>query len=800
MSSTLKIALRNAFKNGTLSFAKLFGLSISFAVLLFAAAYVYSEISFDKYLPDHDRIYRCLMEGRLNGQDASFAVTSPAQAKAISSEIPEITEAIRIMYQGEITVTYNQESHKWGRSFLADPEFFSFFHIPVKSNQVHPLAANDNLVIARSLAEKFFGSTEEALDKVVKIGNENFIITGVFNDPPGNFHLQPKLIMPLQRSNPESVGWNSQNYFTYFKTIHPVSDLDALNFKISKVVYSHYAPNPETPLDGAHAKTWEDLKYAPDTYVFFNAEPLSAVHFSKHKFDPAITANKVYVYGAIVLSVLILLISSINFINLTIANISTRLKDIGIRKTTGARNQNIIRQFLFESFAFLLVGFAIAVFFYQLSEKPLTQYLNLKVYFPEGRMLIITLFVFVSLIAYNLAAILVPVAMISKRTILSLIKENKQAKKQFSVNNYSVMLQFILSGLIILSALLVNKQINYMANKDRGYDPHNVMMLVMWNMNPETRRSFIEELKTHDAIESVSTADAYFGEEIGMNGAFFEQQTEENFFHTTILAVDDGFGKTFNLRMKEGRFFDKDKETDFQTAIINESALKEYRGEGSMVNKDLYIGNNKFTVIGIVKDFNFRSLHHPLQPLVITRVENFGNISIRVKNDRIAEADGILTKLWKDFNITIPLNYTFHDQVVAEHYMKDQQARRLLLILSAISIMIACVGLYAISFFRIVRRTKEIGIRKVNGARTSQVVSMLNRDFIKWVGIAFVFACPIAWYAIHKWLQNFAYRTELSWWVFALAGGLIIAIALITVSWQSWRAATRNPVEALRYE
>jgi putative ABC transport system permease protein len=794
----LKTTIRNARKNGTLTFAKLFGLSISFAVILFAAGYVYYETSFDKSIPDHDRIYRCLMNGKVNNTEESFAVTSPAQAGSIASDIPEITEAIRIMYRGESTITYNNESYKWGRYFLADPEFFSFFNIPVKTNQTNPLASNDNLVIGKSLAEKYFGSTEAALGKVVKMGNEDCVITGVFDDPPGNFHLQPKLIMSLQKSNPDNVGWDSQNYYTYFKTVRPVTDIDALNFKISKVVYSHQ--NSDGRINAAKAKSWDDLRYAPELYVFYIAEPLNAIHFSKHKFDPAITSNKAYVYGAVVLALLILLISSINYINLTIANISTRLKDVGIRKTAGAKNQNIIRQFLFESLVFLLVAFVIAVFVFQLAERSLTQYLNFEISLSGDRMLKITALAFAALLIFNLAAVIVPVIIISNRKILSLIKELKPVKGRFSVNNYSVMLQFVLSGLIILSALLVNKQINYMVNKDRGYDPHNVMMLVMWEMHPETRRSFLEELKTHDAIESVSTADAYFGEEIGMNGAFFEELSDENYFHTTVLPVDDGFQKTFNLQMKEGRFFEKDKKTDFNAAILNETALREYRGQGSMVDKNVFIADKKYTVIGIVKDFNFRSLHHPLQPLVITRIDNFGNVSIRVKNDRIAEAAGILQKLWKKYDISAPLNYTFHDQVVAEHYLKDQQAKRLLLVLSVISIIIACVGLYAISFFRIVKRTKEIGIRKVNGACASEVVYMLNKDFLKWVAFAFVIACPIAWYAMHKWLQNFAYKTTLSWWVFAAAGVIALLIALLTVSWQSWTAARRNPVEALRYE
>jgi putative ABC transport system permease protein len=446
------------------------------------------------------------------------------------------------------------------------------------------------------------------------------------------------------------------------------------------------------------------------------------------------------------------------------------------------------------------VSFILAFFIYQLAERHLLQYLSLEVALSNRGLLKIMSIVFAGLLLFNTLAIIVPITFISNKKILTLIKEEKRANGRFTVNNGLVLFQFVLSGLIILSAFIVNKQINFMVNKDRGYDPHNVLMLMMWDMHPEKRRSFIEELKTYNAIESVSTADVYFGEDFGMNSAWFDSYSDENYFHTSVLPADDAFLNTFNFKMKEGRFFEKDKQTDFDAAIINETALKEYSGKGSMIDKNIIVGDRNYTVIGIVKDFNFRSLHYPIQPLVITRIDNFGNVFIKVKNDQIQSAQKILQKQWEKYKISSPLKYSFHDEILAEHYVKDQQAKRLLLMLSFLSIAIACVGLYAISFFRIVKRTKEIGIRKINGANTSEVVSMLNKDFLKWVALAFVIACPVAWFAMHKWLQNFAYKTGLSWWVFATAGGLVIIIALFTVSWQSWKAATRNPVEALRYE
>ena len=790
-----KIAVRNARKNSVLSFAKLFGLSISFAVILFAVGYIVYETGFDKSIPDHDKIYRCLMQGKLNEQDADFAVTSPEMAAAITSDIPEITEALRIFSRGSATVKYNNLDFDGGNLYYADPNFFSFFSIPLQTNSAQPLAANNAVVIAESTAAKIFGSPQKALGETVNLRGEDAVITGVFEDVPDNFHLQVELIQSLQKSNPDEVGWGSQSYNTYFKTIRADIPTEILNFKLSKTVYTYY----DDKIDGAAAKTLEELKHSNDVYVLFTCERLTDIHFSNHKFDPAVTSSKMYVYGAVVLAVLILLISSINFINLTLANISTRLKEVGIRKTTGAYNYHIFTQFLYETAVFLVVGFILALAIYLLFQNRMEQYLGFEIMVSDEQLVKIAVAVFAGLLVSNLLVNFLPIAFISKKKILGLIKNEKPVRKRFSGINGFVFLQFVLSGLIILGSLIVQKQINFMVTKDRGYDSENIMMLTMWQMNPNTRKSFIEELESMSAVKSVSTSDIYFGEDPSMNAAYFETMEDENFFHTSVFPVDDKFLTTFDLELKEGRFFDEERQSDFKAAVLNEVALKKYAGEESIIGKEVIVDGN-YKVIGVVKDFNFRSLHHSIQPLVMTRIENFGNVFVKIRKNQTAEVIEIAENLWKKHPIEIPFQYTFHDEVFARHYIKDQQARKLLLVLSIISISIACVGLYAISFFTIVRKTKEIGIRKVNGAAAFELMSMLSFRFLTGVGLAFLLAIPVAWYALNKWLENFAYKTTLSWWIFALAGVLALGIALLTVSWQSWRAATRNPVEALRYE
>ena len=252
--------------------------------------------------------------------------------------------------------------------------------------------------------------------------------------------------------------------------------------------------------------------------------------------------------------------------------------------------------------------------------------------------------------------------------------------------------------------------------------------------------------------------------------------------------------------MNEGRFFDTNHPTDDKAVILNQTAANEYQKKGELVGKELIVSNIHFRIIGIIKDFNFRSLYHKIQPLIMLRSENNGNIFVKYRTNEISDVIAVLRKQWKKYHIDRPLQYEFHNAVLASQYSRDQQAKKLLLILSILSIAIAAVGLYAISLFTIISKTKEIGIRKVNGANVSEVMTLLNKEFAKWVAIAFVVATPVAWYVMSLWLENFAYRTGLSWWVFALAGILSFAIALLTVSWQSYKAATRNPIDALRYE
>lgn len=792
----LKSALRNTQKNKAISFAKLFGVSVSFAVILFSMAYVYYETSFDKCVPDYDKKYRCLMQGKIDGRELDMAVTSPRMAQALVDEIPEITQAVRVLTRGEASFKYQEKNLQGGPLLYAGHDFFTFFGIDIQSPLHVPLEALNNTVISKSLAVKYFGSVEEAINKRITVRGDECLITGVFEDFPNNFHLQAGIIQPIGKTYPDEIGWSSQSYYTYIKTDEPITNIDKLNFKITKIVYSH----ENIGIDGENATNWEDLKFFDHTYIFYNAEPLQNIHFSNHRFDPAVTSNKTYVYGAIILSILVLIISSVNYINLTAANFNTRLKEIGIRKTTGAQNKQIIWQFLYESLIFWLFGFVIAVLLYEFGGSLLSQYLGFDIDITPDKLYLIFGISLIVLVLFNFFIIVFSMVHISRKKVLNLMKGEQPGRKYFSLRGSLVVVQFGLSALIMLASILANKQISFMLQKDKGYDAENIIMLSMWDLEQSKRTAFIKEIKSYPTVKDVASGDIVFGEDPSMIPAYFEIQKDETFFHTSHFMVDEAFKNVFNFKMFEGRFFNNEKFSNKNAVVLNEAAAREYAGTGSVIGKELLVGEKTYTIIGIVNDFNFRSLYHPVQPLIIRYSENYGIVYIKAKQRRAREVIDIIEEQWEKFNISFPFQYTFHDELLAKQYAKDQQIKKLLLILSIISICIACVGLYAISLFITIRKTKEIGIRKVNGAKSLQILGFLNVKLLKWIGIAFLVASPIAWYAMNQWLQNFAYRTELSWWIFVLAAVLALGVAFLTVSWQSWKAARRNPVDSLRYE
>ena len=799
---------KNTFNSSVLSFTKLFGISLSFAVILLVASYVRYETSFDKFFKEEDKIFRVYIKGSIKGRDINGAVTSAPMAQGARKEIPEIADAIAIKPQGGRVYTVNLKDFiSEDGLMLADTNFFSFFNLEIISTTLDPINAKNDITLSESLARKLFGSSNLALNQQVKIKNgdkfDDFIVTGIFKDFPDNCHFKCTAVANISNFTDFNSNWGSQNFFTFIKTCSSVVNQKLLDFKLTQLVYLH-SPLPEGK-DVKNARSFDDLKYADDTYLYYLTEKLTDIHFSSHKFDYAATTNKTYIYGAITLALMVLLISAVNYVNLTIANFSVRAKEFGIRKTNGACTKDVIIQFFSESLLFWTIGFLISLFIYYMSKDYIETYLGFDIRLSTIETIKVVIKCFVGLILFNLLINALPIIAYSKNTVISLSKIGKSSSSSKGyIRNGFLLIQFFISSMVILCTLIVHKQIKYSNTKYLGYDYKNVLVLDNGGIPSNMSKELIDIIKNNVNISSISTCDRYFGgEDPGMNAFYFETTAEENYFHASFISVNSEFIKTLNIQLSQGRFFEKDRKADEMTAVLNETAAREYTKKDSLLGKYLMFGNDpstKFQIIGVLKDFNFRSIHNPIEPLVILNREIYNFLYLKVNENKIAEAKMAIQSSFKELSISSPPDYSFLDEVLARSYIKDKKAMKLLMFIAIISILISCFGLYAIVYFNLSRKVKEIGIRKINGAKVTEVMTMINKGFFKWIFIAFILACPVAWYLMHKWLQNFAYKTELSWGIFALAGFLTLGIALITMSWQSWRAATRNPLEALRYE
>jgi putative ABC transport system permease protein len=792
-----KLAIRNARKHSVMTFAKIFGLTLSFTVIVFASFYAYYETSFDDNYPDKDRIYRVIMHGKLDNRPVDMAVTTAAMGKYMVDALPEVKERNRIKEQGNSIFIKNERSFRGEGYFLADTNFFNFWGIPIVSNRENALEDLNNIVIAKSFAERHFSSVEEALEKHITFNGANCIVTGVFDDFPKNSHLQGEVIRNIHFTNASDNDWGSENLHTYFKTHQVLTDLDEFSFKTTQMVYR----NREATFDPDAAKSLQDLKYSNETYLFYSAEPLKNIHFASHRFDNAKTSNKMYVYGAIVLALLVLVISSVNYINLSVANIMNRNKEIAVRKTSGAFPYQVIKQFIIENLMFWFVSLALALLLYFLGAPYLLSYLGLQIQLTGLIVFKITAVIISGLLLVNILINLLPVISASSKGAVTLLSGNKTRPKHAVFKNAFVIIQFSISTLIVLGAILVNKQINYMITKDRGYDSENVMMITLWDLDQSKRKSFVEELRSDPNLKSVCTSDVYFGEDPAMNSCFFDVVEDENYFHTSHMICDPDFLKTFNIEMVEGRFFSNDLSNENNKMVVNETVAAEYDDEKSILGQKIYYGGgDPYEVIGVINDFNYRSLHHKMAPLVIRRRDNMGNVFVKINQAKSEYAVSLLKDMWKDYHISRNFYYVFHDEVLASQYEKDRQARKMMLFLSLISIIIACTGLYAISYHTIQQKTKEVAIRKINGATMLNIANSMAERFLLLIILSFVLVVPLSVYLSLKWLDNFAYQTTLDSWIFLVSLGALLLVSILAISLHVIKAARRNPVEALRYE
>jgi putative ABC transport system permease protein len=795
LKNYFKIAWRNLIKHKVFSLINICGLAIGVAAFWLITLYVADEWSYDRYNEKADRVFRVTQHGSWNGGKFNIAVTSAPFAPALKNDYPEVEDAVRIDAEGGGKITYGDKQINEGGMAFTDNAIFNVFSYHFLYGDPHiALLKPQSIVLTKTLAVRLFGDAANALDKTILIETNPTTITGVIDDFPANSHF----IFSALRSFPANYTdkWSNSGIYTYLllKNQDDSKKIEAG----SDAFFNKYLKGEQGP-----------MRYQMEL------QPLTSIHL-KSNLDYEIGSNGniiyVYIFGAVAL--LILAIAVINYVNLTTARSSVRVKEVGVRKVIGSSKKQLMLMFFAESvlltmiatlLAGVLIEFALP-YFNQLSGKSLTL-------LQFGLAKTILAFFTFSLTAGILSGLYPALLLSGFRTISAMKGQIGSQASTILFRKSLVVFQFIITIVMIAGSSIIYQQLHYVMNKDLGF---NKAQVLTFHIRDKAVRAKIAAIKSqllqNPGVQSVGIAGNPIGNNnigsgnfnIGPDGKINpESKIVEN------LVVDEDFIPTMQIRMARGRNFSEAMPTDKKESIIvNETLVNELGWKdavGKMVRTGVDAQGNVITqkIIGVVKDFNTYSLQHKVAPMVLEMPQSASdedNLYVRIGKNNIQATLNHISNVYSRFDIENKAEFHFLDQNFANQYQSEQKQGSILFIFTLMAICIACLGLFGLVTFTAEQRIKEIGIRKVLGASVTNIVTLLSKDLMKLVLIATVIASPLAWYGMSKWLQSFAYRIEIQWWVFAIAGVVAILIAFITVSAQSIKAATVNPAKSLKSE
>lgn len=818
LKNYLKVALRSLLKQKSYTIINVVGLTVGIASCLLIVLFVTDEFSYDSFHEKSDRLYKVALERKYPNHATYYAIIPHSYAGVMQQDFPEVEEVLHMggPFNG-VQVTYEKpgsEPIQFEEDFLmaADSNFFNLFSIPLVKGEADKVLKNINdLVITQNTALRYFGA-EDPVGKTLRFFGQDFKVTGVCEDVPENSHMKFDF---LTKWDDQFFGGNQSNFITFsahvYVLLKPGTDAAALEAKFPKMVDTYAAAQIEADL----GTSWEDYKSAGNGYRYF-LQPLQGIHLDPTNIESKMKAggNINYVYFLICIAALILIIACINFMNLATARSAERAREVGVRKTMGSMKGQLVSQFLAESMLLSVVSTGLALLtatlllpaFNNLAGKQLDFQLTLPVLGGIALFAVLVGFLAGGYPAFVLSAFNPVVVM----------KGNFTGNARGAwLRNGLVIFQFWISIVLIVGTLIVSQQMEYMQSKSLGYNKDQVLVVErVFALQDSTRtrvRTFIDELKRLPEVESSGGAFSMLGRQGEFFGAQFLPEGSTEVLTTKSTGIDDDFAEAIGFEFVEGKGYSRET-NDSLSIILNESAVKVLGLEdpvGKKINQ-IQRGQNgnvmvPYTIIGIVKDFNFQSLRDEITPLAIQSNESFGGGAAyayaRIKAGQTESALKSIEAKWKEMvRDGQPFKFTFLDQDLNRQYESEKKAGVLFGVFSGLAIIIACVGLFGLAAYTASLRTKEIGVRKVLGASVGNVLVLLSKDFTKLILVAFVLAVPLAWYVMDSWLQAFAYRVSIGAGVFIIAGGIALAISWITVSYQSIRAAIANPVKSLRSE
>jgi putative ABC transport system permease protein len=819
LKNFFKVAVRNLLKRKAYTLINILGLATGMAVCLLIVLFVQSELHYDQQHKKGANVYRLVLDRIYPGRTTSYSFIPQSIGAAVKAEFPEVQESVRLFNftgdQGNFFLRIGDKVFEEKRVFAVDSNFFRVFSAKIlKGNAATALMKPNSVVINETTAKKYFGSADAAFNKTFEVdgnnnGNNVFQITAVCADWPENSHF----LFDLLISTTGFQFTRQLNYVNFaahtYLLLNPGASAKNLEAKLPIIIKKYVAGDIEKRFQ----ENFDQFLKEGNGYHYF-LQPLQKIHLISEmegELRPNGSLKAVYIFS--IVAIFILCLACINFINLSTARSMERAREVGIRKTFGSERKALIGQFLLESvvvsFISILVAFGLIALllplFNQLSGKSLT-----VVYFlqPVNILFILAFAIFIGLMAGLYPAFVLS----SFKPILVLKGRFKSQKYGLILRNGLVVFQFAISVILIVSTIMVNRQMNYMMGEKIGFRKDHVIMVERTDLLDKQSKAFKTELAKISGVESVSGTSAMPGQQNFFGISYQEVGSKEQVTGRGIFA-DESYAKVLGLELKEGRFFSKDFSTDTLALVLNEKAVKELGLKNPigarLTSPDGFLNAPDgstyiYTVIGVVKDFHFQSLHEQIAPLFFNSSEKFGDVSnvtaLRIKAANFKDAVTATENTWKKFVKDRPFHYAFLDQTLARQYHSEQITQKIFTIFSSLAIFIACIGLLGLAAYTTQQRTREISVRKVLGASVSNIVAMLSKDFLKLVLIAALIAFPVAWWGMHKWLQNFAYKINIGWWVFAIAALAATMVALFTISFQAIRAAIANPVKSLRTE
>jgi putative ABC transport system permease protein len=794
----LKIAWRNLLKNTGYSVINIGGLGIGMCCFLLIAMFIKNELSYDSYHEKEANIYRIVHHGSEDNLEDRWVWGNAPVGPALKADFSEVVEKVQFSGRADILLDYNNHSFQEGNSFYVDETVFDVFSWPLLSgNPKTALEAPYSIVLTESTAKKYFGNEDPMGKAIDGIGGRAkdgvYTVRGVMKDVPSNSHFSFDVLLSMSsfyQTKPDVFEtWGYVDFYTYF-LVSDNFNQEAFQAKMPEFLKR----NRPAEID----EYYYDLSFEPLKDAYLNSEAAR---------QPGITGSLSNIYIFAIIGLFILIIACINFMNLSTARSLERAKEVGVRKVIGADKRGLRYQFLGESMLMVFIASLIGLTLVMLclpGMREITgkQFLTHEVF----NSLTLSLY-FTTALVTGLLAGSYPAFILSNFKPSSVLKGVfRTSQKGNSLRKALVIFQFSLSIALIASTIIVYFQLGFMLDKNLGFDREQQLVIDFnWDGqvidNMETIKSEFMNLPEVVSVAGSRTVPGAHFPSAGTEIETFEGNMEH--FEPFLYEIDFDFIPHYEIEVVAGRSYSRDFATDtISSMIINEAAAKSfgYSNPSEIIGKRFQQWGREGTIIGVVKDFNYLSLHQKVAPLTL-RCERYGRyLSLKIKSANLQKTISDVEQKWATLAPHRPFLYSFLDESFNTQYEADIKFRNLFTIFSFLAILIACLGLLGLATYSAVQRTKEIGVRKVLGAEVSSIVTLLSKDFMKLVLIAILIATPFSWYAMNKWLIVYAYQIEISWWVFALSGGIALAIALATISFHAIKAAKANPVKSLRTE